>query len=177
MKKKAFIFCLIIGTISCQQAKKDVTSNRFFSLKDFFIQEETRLSKKLKNRPIDKVVNHNGISQQKQLTIEDWATELNPFIESDINKVAWKDLYRIQVDPQFISYEAIDDKLRTRSILIQKNTKGQIKRINIHNRTKNFFYQSEEQLNYIPDSIYSIQQKQHVIIIGQNEYLIIGKLK
>lgn len=177
MKKKAIIFCLTISVISCQQAKKDATSNRFFSLKDFFVQEEVRLSKKLKNRPIDKSVNHNGIFQQKQITIEDWAAELSPFIQSDINKVAWKNLYRMQVSPQFIRYEAIDNKLRTRSILIKKNTKGQVERISIHNGTKNFFYQSEEQLNYIPDSIYSIHQKQHVIVIGQNKYLIIGKLK
>jgi hypothetical protein len=98
------------------------------------------------------------------------------FTESDINKPAWRDSYRVVEDSGRISYRALDSNLRTRSIVIKKDIAGKPTQIDIINKTHNLLYQSREHLRYVPDSIYSIDKKQHVILIGDNHYLVSGRL-
>lgn len=174
MKKYAILFCTVILCISCHDRTKKQKPKQFFSLKHFFEQEEIRLSKTKKDIHITKSVLHNGQFERKNIIIQNWKNELSTFIESDINKPAWRDSYRTLGDSTHIYYYALDSNLRTRSIHVQKNIAG-IVRIDIINKTSNLLYQSHEHLIYIPDSIYTIRKNQHVILLGNNSYLISGK--
>ncbi len=164
--------CFVLVLISCH-TKVEKTSIRFFSLKHFFEQESTRLAKT--KQYIDKSVSYNGSIERKKVLIKDWKNELNTFAESDINKSAWRDSYQVVKDSNYINYYALDSTLRTRNIMIRKDMLGKLIRLDIINKTNNLLYQSLEHLTYIPDSIYAIDKKQHVILIGDNHYFISGR--
>ncbi len=141
-------------------------------LKGFFEQEAIRLSKT--SATVEKTVSRNGISESKKDISPDWNIELSLFTESDINKPAWKDSYRISKDSTGTSYIALDNKLRTRSIRIRKNRQGDLSELVIFNRIANNLYSSTEELKYIPDSLYRIIKTQDVILLGNNNYEISG---
>ena len=160
--------------LGCEpKTKSDFT--HFFSLSSFFEQEAARLS--AQSGPVTKQVQYNSEVEQKQTTITDWKNELSAFSQSDINKPAWRDSYRMKQDGMRICYEALDSTLRTRSICIQKNVSGKATQVDIVNQTSNMLYQSREQLVYIPDSLYRITKQQHVIFIGDNRYQISGRFQ
>jgi len=122
-------------------------------------------------------VTHNGSSETKKIHIDNWGSELSLFIQSDINKPAWRDSYSIQNDADnSIIYTAKTPELKTRKIIVTKNKDNSIKWIMIYNASENFLYQTTEVLNYIPDSLYTIKKKQHVRFMGTNNYYIKGTL-
>ena len=76
-----------------------------------------------------------------------------------------------------MKYLAIDTNLRTREIRIKLDSNGKPQHILIRNSSRNFLYESTETLLYIPDSAYSIDKYQKVILIGENKYLIRAEIK
>ncbi len=46
----------------------------------------------------------------------------------------------------------------------------------IYNDSKNMLYESQEWLSYFPDSLYQIDKKQTVRLLGTNTYKIKGAL-
>lgn len=176
-KSKLFVIAtcglsLISGLQSCKPDIKESNANmKYFDIKGFFRSDSARLTKL--NKPIFKSVKHNGVVESKKVTIKNWGTELSLFSESDINKPAWRNSYRITTDSNIIIYQALVPGLKTREILIKK-TGGKVKYIMIINSTKNILYSTLEKLSYFPDSLYLIQKSQTVRVLGKNNYDIAG---
>ncbi len=159
---------------SCKpEIKNDGATAKYFDLKAYFKADAARLSG-IKKSTL-KTVTHNGTTESKEVNINNWERELSLFSESDINKPAWRDSYKVQTTPTMVIYMATDDDLKTREIIINK-TGGKVKYITIYNYTKNILYYTNEKLTYIPDSIYKIEKTQYVRLLGLNKYVIIGKL-
>ena len=38
-------------------------------------------------------------------------------------------------------------------------------------------YETSEELTYFPDSLYSINKNQHVLLLGSNNYIVTGNFK
>jgi len=149
-------------------------ANPYFSLEDFFLSETSRLAKLA---PIvEKKVSRNGDSEEKRVQIDDWKNELALFIDSDINKPAWRNSYRIDSTERSLSYISIDPELRTQKITIDKYESGSVRHIAITNRAGNMLYQTAEKLDYYPDSLYQISKQQQVRFIGDSQYSISGHL-
>ncbi len=165
--KKLALACFIFA--SCSGAGK-VEERRFPDIKGFFSDEVRRLEKQ--KITVNKTVSRNGVSESKENFSPDWNIELSLFSESDINKPAWSDSYMASKDSSYITYTALDSKLRTRSIMIKKNIRGRLVELAVVNNTSNYLYNSSEELLYIPDSIYRIIKKQDVILLGKNNYEI-----
>ena len=155
--------------------KPDVSKNgtKFFDLKGYFHADSLRLTKL--NHLTFKTVTHNGVTETKKVQIANWGTELNLFIQSDINKAAWSNSYTITNDGNAIIYRAKEPQLRTREIIISK-LGNKVKWILIYNTTKNILYQTTEKLSYFPDSVYIIQKYQKVRLLGANNYQVKGTL-
>lgn len=167
-----FIITLISGCTLDKQSK--VKPDYYFDLEVFFTEEIKNLNKS--NSIIQKTVTHNGITELKKLKIENWEDEFALFIQSDINKPAWKDAYQIDSSKKDkISYKALEDDLKTRLIEVEFKNK-RISNIKILNKTSNYLYQIKEVLAYYPDSLYVINKEQKVTILGENNYQIKGKL-
>ena len=167
--KKWALACFIF--VSCG-GTEEVHKRKFHDIKGYFSEEVKRLENH--KTSINKTVSRNGISEQKENISPDWNTELALFSESDINKPAWSDSYKVSTESNVVSYIALDDKLRTRSIVIRKNENGKWTELAVVNRTSNYLYSSSEELLYIPDSLYRIIKKQDVILLGKNDYQISG---
>lgn len=167
-KKLAFV-CIIL--VSCQAAEK-VGESKFQDIRGFFVEEVKRLEKQ--KTTVNKTVYRNGISERQENISPVWKTELSLFSESDINKPAWRESYSVRKTNFLISYTALNNKLRTRSIRIKKNKSGRLIELAVVNRTSNYLYSSSEELLYIPDSLYRIIKKQDVVFLGKNSYKITG---
>lgn len=165
-----FISTICLTACSFSNKKKEQAVN-YYNLQKYFSQEAARLNKAKPD--INKTVKHNDASETQNIKVEDWAQELALFIESDINKVAWKNSYQKDSSSTKIIYTAKEDNLRTRKIvmLLEGN---KLSKISITNQTKNNLYHTKEELIYIPDSLYQIEKYQDVKVLGINNYQVKG---
>ncbi|WP_090603126.1 hypothetical protein [Parapedobacter koreensis] len=166
---------LLAANASCSNpdGSQSISSqNVYFSLGDYFTQEADRLQQRAPD--IAKTVSKNGETESRDTRIGNWKNELELFIDSDINKPAWQHSYRIDSTATSLTYTSLDPALRTEQIRIEKDANDDINRIHIVNRVNNMLYQTNEQLDYYPDSLYRIIRKQQVRIIGASSYTVNG---
>jgi hypothetical protein len=174
-KLSALVVVIALMAAGCKpEVKDDKGQLKYFDIKKYFNAEAIRLAKQYPH--ITKTVSYNGQQETKTVTIKHWQQEFNSFIESDINKAAWKDSYSTNTNGSCITYTATDTTLHTRNLII--NLKGnKVASVYVINFTKNMLYQTREALAYIPDSIYIIEKNQKVRLLGNNDYKITGKFK
>src|SRR5690554_1983523 len=175
LKFKMIFLGLMLSFSSCINTEAEaVQEEYFFSLKNYFESEAQRLTNQ--QSVIQKEVKRNATSEEKEIEIEDWKKEFGLFIESDINKISWRDSYQEIRHQDTLIYQSKDPELRTQEIVIIKENE-QIKEISIKNIVKNYLYNSVENLVYFPDSIYQVNKTQDVIVLGANKYEISGRFK
>lgn len=160
---------------SCNQPKEKeaLTPNYYFSLQNYFTQEAQRLT--LENPSVRKEVNRNQETESQTLTGIDWKKEFALFMNSDINKVSWKDAYDSQEKGDTLVYTSKEKNAKIQQIQIVRNPDKEVKSIFILNQVENDLYTSKEELFYSPDSLYQINKFQKVRFLGSNSYLITGK--
>ena len=176
MSSRAAVSFLSLFLLSCTAGESPaISSKTYFDIQGYFKSEAARLEKK--DPFLDKTVAKNELNERKRLKISDWTKELELFGLSDINKAAWSRSYRKTAGNGMIRYAATEKDLKTQEIIIYANEKGETQRIYILNKMENALYSSSEELNYYPDSLYSIHKKQHIILLGDNDYQVIGRFQ
>lgn len=145
----------------------------YFDLKAFFRSDSARLAGL--NPAVVKTVTHNGVTETKTVHIGNWSQELNLFVQSDINRPAWKSSYSVSNSDSAVIYKALTPELKTRRIIIKKIGE-KVQWMLIYNHTKNLLYETNEKLSYFPDSLYLIEKSQHVKLMGRNDYKVQGTL-
>lgn len=166
---------LLSGLQSCRPDNTQSNGSlKYFDVAGYFKADTARL--RTLNPKVDKTVTHNGVIENKTVHIPNWGQELNLFIQSDINRPAWKNSYNILNTDSLVIYRAKTPDLRTTEIMIRKD-KDKVKWIVIFNHTKNLLYETNEKLSYFPDSVYQIEKSQRVKLMGKNLYRIKGFLK
>lgn len=168
---KAFVVLLLMS--GCLSAEKKKVANQifYFDLKTYFAKTATKLN--IEKLLVKKMVSKNELSEYKKIRIKDWNTELALFIDADINKPAWKDSYRKDLSATKMMFTAKEADLKTQKIEINfKN--GLPVKFKIISKTDNLLFHSTEELEFYPDSLYSIKKHQKVLLIGENNYLIKG---
>jgi len=181
MKRRLFKSFCIVGVVatalslpSCKPDNlKQGAVKEYFDIKGYFENRAAQLSKQ--HPAITKTVVHNGAAENKTVEISNWKNELSLFIESDINKPAWKGKYSKIDSSGAVVYKAKDTDVKTRRIVISKAGNGNVKQISIYNEVNNLLYNTSETLNYFPDSAYTIEKYQKVKLLGANTYKITGK--
>lgn len=163
----------LLGTACKPDIKETGAALKYFDLKGYFNNDIIRLTKR--NSPVTKTVTHNGITESKQVHINNWSAELDLFVGSDINRPAWKDSYTITSSNNFLIYKAKFPDLKMRQMVIKKEN-GRVKWILIFNRTQNILYKTTEKLSYFPDSLYIIEKDQKVRLMGFNTYKVQGNI-
>jgi hypothetical protein len=166
---------ILLGIASCKRdSNAAVDTKAFFDIKGYFQADSARLTKE--NPLVTKTVTHNQIPETQKIHISDWGTELSLFIQSDINRPAWRNSYNVSNTENITVYTAKDPGLKTQRVVV-KTENGKLKYIMIFNHTKNILYENTEKLSYIPDSLYLIQKRQSVRVLGTDTYRISGLLK
>jgi hypothetical protein len=168
-------FIVLLGIASCKRdSNAAADTGEFFDIKGFFEADSARLTKA--NPLITKTVTHNKVPETQKVHISNWGTELSLFIQSDINKPAWQNSYDVSTTGDILIYTAKDPALKTQKVVVKKEN-DQLKWIMIINHTKNILYENTEKLSYFPDSLYLIQKKQSVRVLGTDTYRISGLFK
>lgn len=169
---RGFFLICCLALASCRpDIKESKGQYKYFDLKGFMRKDSARLSKA--EPVVIKSVSHNGDQQTKTLKIANWGHELGLFTSSDINKPSWRESYKTSSRGNAITYQAMQPELKTQKLEIIK-AGDSVKAIQIYNHTKNLLYETSETLTYIPDSVYTINKTQHVLLLGTNTYLIKG---
>lgn len=166
---------LLFVFMACQAPPAQPQKGLYPDIKGYFKQEIKRLGKE--NPRVEKRVHLNKQNETQTLAGINWEEELALFMESDINKPAFKGLYKLKKEGNEHIYVALEAGLKTREIKITYTPAGKIARIAISNHIKNNLYTSDEFLEYLPDSVYQIVKRQAVLILGTNNYWILGKFK
>lgn len=176
--RQILFFVLLTG---CQRGPSPVEStDRYFSLERYFNNQIAALESQ--NRSIEKTVRKNQELETRTIANPDWAVELKAFVNSDINKPAWRNSYRIDsIAPEAsspeadnLTYTAQEADLRVRAIRIRRDPQGTIRRIVIERSETNYLYTSRETLTYVPDSLYAIERLQEVRVLGVTEFQVSG---
>ena len=158
----------------CSEPEVKSSQINYVDLKGIIEAEILKL-KRAKAR-VNKTVMHNGQSESLSNIEVKWEDELALFNESDINKSAWQNRYRVIEKTGITEFQAIDSNLRTKVIVVRYNQNKEPVYIHIKNQTNNSLYQTSEILSFIPDSIYTIIKDQKVILLGKNRFEITGKI-
>ena len=165
-------FIPILLFAGCKPDNKETgAALKYFDVKGYFTTDTAALRKL--NKPVYKTITHNGITESKEVHINNWGQELDFFIRSDINKPAWKDSYTITANNEFLIYKAKYPELKMREMIISKN-QGKVRWILIYNTSTNKLFSTKEKLSYFPDSLYLIEKVQRVRLLGTNYYKITG---
>ena len=160
--KSIFLFLTLALFSSCSDEPRITSvSEPFFDLKTFFIQERSKLEdikKVIKKASVD------GIIEEKTVDSIDLEKELALFVDSDINRIAWLDKYK--VDSLFnnnklsqVNYLAKDDQLKTKQLTVHFNN-NTVDSINIIRRITSLVAKLEQHLKYVPSKGYSIESRQ-----------------
>jgi hypothetical protein len=175
MKKITFGFCLFLFFGACKESPSTQSNAaQYFDLTGYFDNEALRLSKI--NPTIKKQVTIDTSSEQKAILITDWAKEFNVFKEADINKASWIGLFKIEKSDAITTYTSNDDKIAVKKLEISYQH-GKINRITAILNTSNMLYHSSANLNYYPDSLYSIYKTQKIKLMDAKAYKITGSFK
>lgn len=165
--KKIFFITTICLFSACQINTPDPDARflPFFDIADFIDKEMIQLSN-LKS--IKKTVYINDKTEERILDSFDIKKDLEIFKKSNINKVVWIDKYKVDSlfdksgDLAKLQYQALDEKLKTRIMIIAFNGK-KVHAILIKNKSSNQVSSLEQDLEYYPQKgYYSIKSRQKV---------------
>lgn len=142
----------------------------FFDLAGFFNAEikqlnsaQTKANKTVKYNEKEDVVSDQKLDYEKELAV---------FVHSDINKLSWREKYKGDTikegnEIRSITYKALDDQLKTRSIAISFE-QNQVTQIAIQNRLKSIMASTWQKLEYVPGKGYEVHGKQQMRLAGED---------
>ena len=174
MSFRRFFWCILLCACS---SGKGPEINYYIDLEELISQEIDRLEQA--NPSVKKRISLNGELEEKQIDDIDWKSELNLFLQADINKAAYSDLY--DADTLFtnksrnryskISYKANSHKLKTQELhfYFLRNTdvvfkiEGRIERIN-------FLYTMQEDFGITLGHSYFVTSTQKVLFLKERDF-------
>jgi hypothetical protein len=176
---KIIIAFFVLSMVMACKPKPDLKINQYFNIKGLF---EKQISDLAAEKPIFlKQIQINGVSEAKEISNFDWRKELDPFLQTDINKAAYLG-----------SYEIIESDTTTHYIL-KANQKLPIKRVNIiHGKSfislieinssdNNMLYKWSKILTASFDSgklqYYTVKSSQKILVFSEEIIAISSKRK
>lgn len=155
------------------------TEKFYFDLKGFFEQEASYLYEQ--NITAEKYLINEKDTQILTLSNINWEKELAPFINSDINKPAWKESYTVDSvlmneKLQSIIYSSSEKNLLAKQIQIRFYNDN-VSHVYIENASKNYIYNSAQILSYHVRKGFAIEGEQDIVLGKDLHYKIIVNFK
>ncbi len=137
---------------------------------------------RLAGTPITKRVRINEVDETRAIDTVDWATELAPFAQANINKPALLDSYREDstrgADGGLtIEYAALDSALRVQRLRVEcagDCDYGQVRGIVIYTRFRSVIADTEQRLSWRPEG-YEVYSKQDAMFADPYELFLSGR--
>ena len=171
----SLFFALLLTIAGCSGQGDQQTAGQngsFYDLVGYFESEMERLNREQPD--LTKTVEFDGRQERKQYDSLDFERELRVFANANINRAALRDKY--VVDSLFntgtagdtylekITYEAKEEKVKTKLIEIDFLPTGQIKRVYIESYSNSLAAELRQELTYQPRSGYSIYSYQDIAL-------------
>jgi len=135
------------------------------------------------------VIKHVSVDDKKeehQFNSPDWKHELQPFIDADINKPAWRGSFAVDTaysvnensdTETIVTYTADTTGIRTRKLALHIDIhSGAILEVDVHNLVDNVLYHFDQQLFYFPQKKYFITTDEKVVLMNPSTLKIDGKM-
>lgn len=159
---------------SCEIENVKNSHQSFFDINDFLKQEIAQLSD-LKS--IRKKVEINEKIEEQVVNEFDLEKDLTIFRNSNINKIAWLDKYKVDStinnsgQLSKLKYQATDLKLKTRELIVSYSN-GKVKSIFIKNVSGNQVSDLVQNLQYNSMKGYSVESNQKVSLSDEQKLKI-----
>jgi len=177
MSLKTTSYLLLLLLFGCQdkteqRQKKELT---YFDLQGYIEKESSRLT--LLSPYITKTVSVNDSSETMKLRVGDWNKELEIFKDADINKAAWKGMFKVNERAGTTHYTSNDEKIPVKklSIFYKNGDHKSIQGLQLIISNSNMLYDSRDTLVYYPDSVYQVRKSQDILLLSKKNYQITGK--
>lgn len=147
----------------------------YYDLPAFISKQISNL--KSKKQWVRKHVTKDGRSHIIERGDIDWNEELGVFLESDINRPAWRGEFNIDsisLERVFvITYKTENPEIPVKNVVVtvDKDTK-QCLQISVDRRTENFLYSSDQSLFFTTGEGYIMKGKLSVSYLFDSEYSI-----
>jgi hypothetical protein len=185
MNKLYIIFLLLIFS-NCKEGGPQYLGNTtpLFDLKGFLDNEIATHLKDVKK--VKKTVTVNGKTEIKEVEIKDWKEELKPFFNSDINRPAWRDKYKVinlnkeeGYDTIFFNkqYNAFDKNLKTQRINLGFGVAYKVIVDKTINKIDTIPQMQESQVSIFNIGNSVINQSYQILSYDQSGYTILSKQK
>ncbi|MGB0917173.1 MAG: hypothetical protein ACPGU4_06255 [Flavobacteriales bacterium] len=170
------ILFLLLG--SCNQGPAEAyyeDQRAYYDLPRFFNKQTANL--KEKHQWVRKHVTKDGHSHIIERGNIVWEDELDAFLESDINRPAWRGEFSVDTieltREYLVTYETDNEQIPVKKVVvsIDKDSK-QCLRITVDRLTQNFLYQSQQSLFYTNGEGYMMKGKLSVSYLFDSEYSI-----
>ena len=174
MRNLSFLLSASLFFVACNSAapKKQAVTGRYFNVKSYISAEAGRLQQA--NPEISKTVMVNNDEEHKKVKIADWQKELSAFSDADINKSAWKDMFKLQKQKDMEVYTSDNEKVPVKSLSIFYRN-GKVRGIKLLISNANLLYTSNDTLSYFPDSLYQVRKTQRIKLLEEKNYRITGQ--
>jgi hypothetical protein len=145
----------------------------YFDSESYFSQEATRLGNL--THTVVKYIQRNKETDSSAQTVRDWKKELEPFRQCNIAKPSMKNSYQADTtmngDLITIRYTALEDKLVVRNAVVVRE--GQkIRELHFTTQEENELYRTTRQLDYFPETGYTITGSQKVVLGNKTGYSV-----
>ncbi len=173
-----FFSANLLSSCIRHSSQAGINATHYFSLNKYF-KNEAAILNRLKPGLV-KTISVSGKLQTKRPGSINWVNEFSLFTASDINKPAWIGKYRVDSNTSRVTYTALDSNLKVRRIEINKNRFSAlhpVSSVKIRIGVQNFLYTLDEELDYFTDSLYTINRRQHINLLGSTYYKITGQIK
>lgn len=169
VKNLFFILCILF-LFSCNPEEKGnvATSGNYFDLTALVKKDITFNTSN--NCREEKSVYLNANKETKQLDSIDWKKELEPLVECDINKPAWKGKFFVDTVKTTVTgitsiqYRALSEKVNVKSMIIELK-QNEIQRIYITKKISSFIFSTVQIIEYFPGKGFSIRGEQKAILM------------
>ena len=126
----------------------------------------------LRGSDLLKRVSVNGVEQEARLSGVDWAGELSPFAQANINKPALIGQYAVDTTTAAdgsltVEYRTLDASLRTKRLRVSCGTNcdyGQVREIEIESATESLIADTEQQLRWTPEGFWVTSQQAALLV-------------
>ena len=160
----------MISFSACQNTSSEVVDNsniEFFDLKGYFENEIKAFS----HKTLKKTTSINGEDETKTITEFDIEKEMKLFTKINLKNPAWQDKFKVNQSGSQETYEALDDKLSVKSVIVDKSN-GKITKVKIVSASSNSVITKDKEMIYEPNKGYSIENIQDVALLGKNDMKI-----
>jgi hypothetical protein len=173
MKKIFIILSILLVYLSSCTSEVSNSSIKLFNSASF-IRSEIVVLNKNKSRLL-KTAEYNSSKEIFQLDTVNWNKEFEIIVASNISEkyLSYQIDTLIQNDSTIVTYTSKESKAEVRKFVVVKYNNA-IKRISILRMKENTFYFSKQEIEYVPQTYFSIYAKEKMILSDATSYRITG---